>query len=194
MLGGSSPPPGANRSGAAPAGRGSRLASDGSVTGMSQLVPQTIDWIDRAPVRIEARADSAASPAEVFAVLADHERWPEWFPSVKKVTVIGAASGVGARRRVAIPGATVDEEFIVWEPGIRWSFTGIAARPKFVRSLVEDCRLEDRGSAGTSISYTMYLDPAPLLRPLVKGLAGQIRANNTRALANLARRAAAQAA
>lgn len=161
---------------------------------MSQLVPQTVDWIDRAPIRIEARAESSASPAEVFAVLADHERWPEWFPSVKKVTVIGAASGVGARRRVAIPGATVDEEFIVWEPGVRWTFTGIAARPKFTRSLVEDCRLEDRGSAGTSISYTMYLDPAPLLRPLVKVLSGQIRANNTRALANLAERAAARTA
>ena len=161
---------------------------------MSQLVPRTLDWIDRAPVRIEARAESTASPAEVFAVLADHERWPEWFPSVKKVTVIGAASGVGARRRVAIPGATVDEEFIVWEPGVRWTFTGIAARPKFTRSLVEDCRLEDRGSAGTSITYTMYLDPAPLLRPLVKALAGQIRANNTRALAKLASRAAARTA
>lgn len=157
---------------------------------MADLVPRPLDWIHAAPLRIEARAESPASPGDVFAVLADHERWPEWFPSVRKVTVLGPAAGVGARRRVAIPGATVDEEFIAWEPGARWAFTGVAAQPRFVRSLVEDCRLEPLHSGGTAITYTMYLDPPPPLRPLMKVMAGRIRANNHRALANLARRAA----
>jgi hypothetical protein len=111
---------------------------------------------------------------------------------VRTVTVLGAASGVGARRRVTIPGATVDEEFIVWEPGARWSFTGLTARPRFTRSLVEDCRLAPSGSGGTAISYSMYLDPPPLLRPLTKLLAGGIRANLRRALARLADRAEAR--
>ncbi len=158
---------------------------------MGDLVPRTIDWISTAPVRIEARGSSSASPDEVFSVLADHERWPEWFPAVRKVTVLGdAAAGVGARRRVAVPGATVDEEFIVWEPGARWAFTGLAARPRFTRSLVEDCRLQPAAGGGTDISYTMYLDPAPALRPLVKLLAGGIRRNIRRAMAGLGRRAA----
>ena len=81
---------------------------------MAALVVRTLDWIDDAPVRVEARADSAASPEDVFAILADHEQWPQWFPSVRKVTVLGKAEGVGARRRVSIPGASVDEEFIAW--------------------------------------------------------------------------------
>src|SRR3954464_10039244 len=157
---------------------------------MGTLVPRTLDWIDEAPVRIEARAESSASPEAVFAVLADHEHWPEWFPSVRKVTVLGPASGVGARRRVAVPGASVDEEFIAWDEGARWSFTGFAAKPRFTRSLVEDCILEPLASGGTAISYTMYLDPPPLLRPLLKVGAGRMRANNQRALANLAERAA----
>lgn len=156
---------------------------------MATLVPRTIEWIDVAPVRVEALAESGAPPADVFAVLADHERWPEWFPSVREVTVTGAGSGVGARRRVAIPGATVDEEFIVWEPGVRWSFTGTEARPGFTRSLVEDCRLDELPSGGTAISYTMYLDPPPILRPIFGPVAGRIRANNRRAVANLAERA-----
>lgn len=160
---------------------------------MADLVPQAIDWIDSAPVRIEATATSSASPAQVFGVLADHERWPEWFPSVRKVTVLGAAAGVGARRRVTVPGATVDEEFIIWEPGIRWSFTGLAARPRFTRSLIEDCRLEALESGGTAITYTMYLDPPPVMRPLVKAMAPGIRRNNGRAMANLAARAAGSA-
>jgi carbon monoxide dehydrogenase subunit G len=142
-------------------------------------------------VRIQGTGRSTASPDEVFAILADHERWTEWFPSVKQVTVLGPAAGVGARRRVAVPGATVDEEFIVWEPGARWSFTGIAARPRFTKSLVEDCRLE-AVDGGTAISYTMYLDPPTLLRPLVQLMAKGIRKNLEKAMTNLAARAEAQ--
>ena len=160
---------------------------------MAALVQRTIEWIDSAPIRIEARSESSASPADVFAVLADHERWPEWFPSVRKVTVTGAATGVGARRRVAIPGATVDEEFIIWELGARWTFTGTAARPRFTKSLIEDCLLSELHSGGTAIVYTMYLDPPAALLPLVKGLTGRLRTNNTRAMVNLAQRAAGRA-
>lgn len=157
---------------------------------MAELTPRSIEWAESAPVRIEARGESTASPQDVFEVLADHERWPDWFTGVRKVEITGPATGVGARRRVVIPGATVDEEFIVWEPGERWAFTGTAARPRFTRSLVEDCRLEELESGGTRITYTMCLDPPPLLRAVVKVLAGRIRANNRRALAKLAQRAA----
>lgn len=157
---------------------------------MPALKKRTIEWIAEAPVRIEGTAESRATPAAVFAVLADHERWPEWFPMVRKVTVLGPAEGVGARRRVAIPGSTVDEEFIVWEPGVRWSFTGVAAKPGFTRSLVEDCILRPLDSGGTAISYTMYMDPPPALRPLLRLAAGRLKANNTKAMVNLAHRAA----
>lgn len=160
---------------------------------MTTLVPRTIEWIDSAPVHIAASARSTASADAVFAVLADHQRWPEWFTSVKSVEVIGAASGVGARRRVKVPGLTVDEEFIVWEPGARWSFTGLEARPGITRSLVEDCRLTpvSGDGGGTDITYTMYLDPPAWMRPLLAVLAPQLRRNNTKAIENLARRAAA---
>ena len=52
---------------------------------MADLVPRSLDWIDEAPIHIEARATSTAAPDAVFAVLADHERWPEWFPNVRSV-------------------------------------------------------------------------------------------------------------
>lgn len=160
---------------------------------MATLVIRTLDWIDRAPLRVEATARSTAPPEAVFAVLADHERWPEWFPSVRKVIVLGPAEGVGARRRVVIPGAWVDEEFIAWTPGERWAFTARAAKPRFTRSLVEDCRLAPLAGGGTEITYTMYLDPPAGLRAVMRLATGRIRANNTRALVNLAARAEAPA-
>lgn len=156
---------------------------------MADLVARSLEWIEFAPIRVVATAASSASPGDVFAVLADHERWPEWFPGLRKVTVLGAATGVGARRRVALRGATVDEEFIVWEPGVRWSFTGTAASPRFTKSLVEDCLLDERASGGTVITYTMYLDPPAALRPIIKALTGRIAANTNRAMCNLALRA-----
>jgi hypothetical protein len=157
---------------------------------MRDLQRQTIDWVEQAPLALTGRSTSPAAPDRVFAVLADHERWPEWFPNVRKVEVMGPAEGVGARRRVRTPGVVVEEEFIVWEPGSRWSFTGTAARPGFVRSLVEDCRLEATESGGTAIEYTMYLDPAPGFGLLVRLAAPRIRASIGKAMQHLAERAA----
>jgi len=156
---------------------------------MKPLVPRPIEWIGDAQVRIAARAVSAAAPAEVFGILADHERWADWFPSIRSVQVLGPAAGVGARRRVVLRGATIEEEFIVWQPGVRWAFTGTAASPRILRSLVEDCRLEVTGDGGTTSRYGMYLDAPRHLRPLVRAMAGTLQANCNRGLANLAERA-----
>jgi hypothetical protein len=152
---------------------------------------QKLEWIENAPVRVAARAESTASPESVFAVLADHERWPEWMPSVRKVAVIGdQREGVGARRRVVVPGMTIDEEFIAWDPGARWAFTAYDVRPRFTRALLEDCILTPLPNGGTAISYTMYLDPPPPMRVPLTLAIPFMRANNTRGMRNLAARAA----
>jgi uncharacterized protein YndB with AHSA1/START domain len=157
-----------------------------------ELVRQEIDWIERAPVALTATGTTSAAPEAVFAVLADHERWPEWFPNVKKVDVMGPAEGVGARRRVHVPGLVVEEEFIVWDPGVRWAFTGTAAKPGFVRSIVEDCRLTPTASGGTDLSYTMYLEPTGVFRPLTRMAGGLVRSSIRRALVGLVARAEAR--
>ena len=157
---------------------------------MAELTMRAIEWIDNAPVKIEAKAETTASPDAVFDVLADHDRWPEWFPSVKKVTVLGKGEGVGARRRVVVPGMTVDEEFIVWQPGKRWSFTGYEAKPGVAKSLIEDCVLTPLANGGTAISYTMYIEPKGFAGVMLKLIKGQLVKNNTKAMQALAKRAA----
>lgn len=132
------------------------------------LVTRPISWIDQAPLAVRGTGTTSASPREVFAVLADHERWPEWFGNVRKVEVLGPATGVGARRRVTVPRLVVEEEFIVWDEGERWAFTATAARPALFRSLVEDCVLTARADGGTDLTYTMYFQPTALAAPLMR--------------------------
>lgn len=146
---------------------------------LKPLVARPAEWIDRAPVRIQVTRELGAPPTQVFAVLADHEHWPRWFRAVKQVEVIGAAEGVGAERRVSIPGVVVEEEFVEWEPPRRFAFTLTRASRAVIRSMNERVVLEPIDDDRTRLTYTQGIDPrrgtggfVRLLGPLLRrGLA-----------------------
>ena len=72
---------------------------------MGTTEQKDLAWIQRAPVSFSGSATTTASPEAVFAILADHERWPEWFPVITKTEVLGPRrEGVGMRRLTTIPG------------------------------------------------------------------------------------------
>jgi ribosome-associated toxin RatA of RatAB toxin-antitoxin module len=152
---------------------------------------ETLEWSETAPIRVQGTAATTASPEAVFAVLADHARWPEWFPKVKAVEILGPAEGVGARRRVKIPGLAVDEEFIAWEPGKLFAFTATAAKPGAFKALVEHCRIKPSERGGCDVTWTMTFEPHPLAAPVMKLARRSLEANLGTAMANLARRAEA---
>ena len=112
-----------------------------------------------------------------------NEEFPEWFPGVKSVHADG--TGLGAHRIVDLAGATVAETIIAWVPGRHWGFTATAARPRFFRSLVEECVIQPSEEL-TSVTYTAYVDPVRALHPVVRALAPLQRWNTRRALVNLA--------
>jgi hypothetical protein len=153
------------------------------------LVPKPLDWIEQAPLSFRGSATTTASPDALFAILVDYPSWPEWFPSVKAVEHLGdQKEGVGSRRRVRVPGAVFDEEFIAWEPGARWTFTGLASRPRILAALVEDCRIEVEGGR-TTVSYTMYVEPVRGLALPTRLSAPMLRRNLDKAMRNLGARA-----
>jgi len=143
---------------------------------MGTTEQKDLAWIQRAPVSFSGSATTTASPEAVFAILADHERWPEWFPVITKTEVLGPRrEGVGMRRVTTIPGGKIEELIVAWDPGLRWAFTGTAVSPGIVRALLEDCRIEP-GHPSTRVTYTVYLDPVSAFRPLLglmKGLLGK---------------------
>lgn len=152
---------------------------------MARYIPRTLDFADTAPVRFEASEVVRSSPAEVWAVLCDHERWPEWMGSLKRVTPTSdPASGVGSTREVVLTGGlTFQEEFIAWDEGERWAFTGIEG-PPVARGLVERVTLVP-GDVGTRVTYRMAVEPRPGCGLLVRSARRGVERNLSQALRNL---------
>ncbi len=157
---------------------------------MKPMTPQPLEWIDTAPVRA-SRSRRIGVPADaVWAAIADHGSWTAWFPNISQVEPGDPATGVGGTRRVHVGSAvTVDEEFLAWEPGVRFSFTLTASSRGGLRSMNEDIRITRDGPSACTVTYTMGLDPLggrflnPILAPVLRkaigdglaGLAGHVR-------------------
>jgi hypothetical protein len=80
-------------------------------------------------VRFTSSVEIARSPAAVFAVYADVERWPEWTPTVRSVERLDAGSlRVGSRVRIRQPRLpTTVWEVSEYEEGVQ--FTWVARAP-----------------------------------------------------------------
>lgn len=109
---------------------------------------QPPEWIDAAPIVVEKSVEIAAPPSVVWARIADHETWPEWFAALDRVEVPGRGEGVGGGRRVLIGGRiTLDEEFTAWDPDRHFAFAVVSSPLPMLGCLAESVRLEptDRG-------------------------------------------------
>lgn len=143
--------------------------------------PETVAFTATAPLRAAAVREVAGTPDEVFAVLADAEGWPRWFPGLRAARWTSPGPhGVGSTRQIALGPLQVDEEFIVWEPGERFGFTFTGANLPGTRAGVELVELVpvDDGRR-TRVSYTFSVEPVGVprvvgarLTPVVRGLLG----------------------
>lgn len=123
-----------------------------------------VAWFDQADISLVFAIDIAASPGQVFDVLADHHKWPEWFSPVRSVTNVGPTSGVGARRRVEVPPLTVDEVFLAWDEPSRFTFTSTTINLPIVSQLAEDWQLRETPT-GTHVTNIVAADLPSWLRP-----------------------------
>lgn len=165
---------------------------------MAVLEPRTLDFADTAPVRIEGTVVADGTPAEVWAVLTNTERWPEWFGGgvTSARPTSEPATGVGASREVVLgpgKGLRFDERFIAWSPGRLWAFTAVRA-PGVITGLVERCTVTAEGLGRTRVTYRMAFEPKAGLRPLVPVLKVGVGRALTKAMAGLAREVVARRA
>lgn len=155
---------------------------------MASLETRDIDFADTAPRRAERTVEIDATPAEVWAVIIDNERWPEWFPNVTACTSTSdPATGIGSTREVRLPGRVViAERFIAWEDEALWAFTVETMAPSLFRSLVERVTLNELTPGRTSVTYRMAFEPTTAVRLAAPLVRAGLERNLAKALANLA--------
>ena len=153
---------------------------------MPKLQPQPVAWIHSAPFQASATREIDATPAEVFAALCDHERWPEWFTTLVKVERFGDKhEGVGSNRRVFInKRMAIDEEFVAWDPNTAWGFTVLEAKVP-LKSMNELVTIEDLGDGRSSVTYLMGIEAKGWFQPVVNLMKKMMSKNLGDALDNL---------
>ncbi len=116
------------------------------------------EWIDAAPIRVEQRVDIDAPVEAVWARIADHETWPEWFTALDRVEVLGQGSGVGGGRRVTAARLPIDEVFTAWDENEHFAFAIVRSKLPIVQAMAESVRLESIDGGGCRVTYTQGLE------------------------------------
>lgn len=112
---------------------------------------------------IELEVHLAAAPRTIWALLADHERMPEWMPVREVVRRRAGApdpNGVGAVRTIRGGGLVVEERITGWKPPERMEYTLVAGAP--IRDHRGSIELSPEGG-GTRLRWRVRF------RPLVPG-------------------------
>jgi hypothetical protein len=114
------------------------------------------EWIATAPIRTATSVEIAAAPEAVWAALADHESWPEWFALLDRVEVTGAPIGLGGTRRVVIQRLPFDEVFTVWDEPWQFAWAVTGSRLPILSLMAESVRVTATAE-GSRVDWTQGL-------------------------------------
>lgn len=140
------------------------------------------------PEPFEVVTFSRAPVEKVFEVVADHAGYKHFMPlMVSEIEAPGdpAPNGVGAIRRLGVPGYVAREQVVAYEPPTRLSYTILSGIP--VVGYRADVDLEPSVSGGTRITWSGSFERAK------GGLNRPLRAFLKLMVTDLARRAAREA-
>jgi uncharacterized protein YndB with AHSA1/START domain len=152
-----------------------------------QLREEGLDFLDRAPIQVRAETTIAASPASVWAAIADTPTWTEWFAGMKDARLTSPAPvGVGSTRTVVVPPLTVTEAIIAFEPEARFAFHFVTVNLPLFAAMVEDVTLEaGAGGTTTRVAYRQSAELVPWARALAPVLRRQLQGKVEASLAGL---------
>jgi hypothetical protein len=109
---------------------------------------------------VHAEAHSTASPDQVFRVLADTVRWPEWTPftsaSLEEPATGSDPNGLGSLRRFQKGRTTSRERVVAYEPGRRLAYELVTGLP--LRDYHAEVTLRP-ADGGTAITWQSTFRP-----------------------------------
>jgi ribosome-associated toxin RatA of RatAB toxin-antitoxin module len=107
--------------------------------------------------RTSATIDIAASPAEVMAVIADFEHYPEWVDSMKSAEVLTSASGKPKTVRMVLDHPLVKDDYVLsydWKHDfVSWKLV----EGKLLRTMDGSYALAAK-NGGTTVTYSLAVD------------------------------------
>lgn len=155
---------------------------------MSTTRSETLDFVDRAPLRVRVSRDVDATPAAIFDALADAEGWERWFPGMRRCEwLTPGPHGVGSQREARVDALRVVEQFLVWDRPHRWGFTFTETSPPIARAGVELVEIEELARGCSRVTYTMALQPVLPLGPFTGALERSLESRLSTGLAGLER-------
>ena len=104
-----------------------------------------------------ASIDIAASPAEIMAVIADFERYPEWVDSMKSAEVLTRSDGKAKTVRMVLDHNLVKDDYVLsyeWQPTrVSWQLV----EGKLLKAMDGAYELEANGPQ-TTVTYHLTVD------------------------------------
>lgn len=141
------------------------------------LRAEPVEFAQSAPAHFHFEIELDAPPDKVFSVFADIDSWARWYDDFRSARWTSEAKGGAGSTRIAVLGAaTVDETFLVWEPGKRLSFRVETITLPLVHAMVEDWRLEPLPGGRTKLSWWIGYAPnwlCRLIHPIVRAIFGR---------------------
>ncbi|NUP05272.1 MAG: SRPBCC family protein [Polyangiaceae bacterium] len=141
---------------------------------MFELEPQSLDFVERAPLRVSDSAVVSAPRERVFEAFADADSWTKWFPLMTRSRWVSSdIRKLGAEREVSLLLlGTYRERFIAWDAPSRMTFTMTRTSSPLAEAIAEDFRFtEVDGGRSTRIEWTLAARPrlvGRLLKPALE--------------------------
>jgi Polyketide cyclase / dehydrase and lipid transport len=136
---------------------------------MRNLTASDPTFLDEARHRVEVRHVVDAPSSDVWACLADHANWNDWYPEMTDCS--SAEPGrLGAERSITLGPLRAVERWVIWEPPERLGFTVVHTNLPLAKRVIEVLTItpDTSDDTRTVIDYTGCFQPTLLAR-LVAG-------------------------
>lgn len=153
---------------------------------MRNLTAADPTFLDDARHRVEVRHVVHAPPSDVWACLADHANWNDWYPEMTDCS--SAEPGrLGAERSITLGPLRAVERWVIWEPPERLGFAVVHMNLPLAKRVIEVLTITPDPSANTRtvVDYTGCLQPTLLTLLAVRRTKHQMSTSWSAALSSL---------